>query len=88
MRLTHRGDSVSLRAVKILLPLLTLTLFVTACSNQNARRRSLYSPSQPSGPYTSALEDGSWKDKGQRIDVELEQREEQRKIEALGAKPK
>lgn len=79
------GDSVSLRAVKILLPLLAISFLVAACSNQNARRRNLYSPSEPSGPYTSALEDGSWKEKNQPIDVELAEREEQRKIQALGA---
>ena len=63
-RLTACGDAGSLRAVKLILPLLALTLFVTACSNTQARRRSLYSPSQPSGPHTRSLEDGSWMRRG------------------------
>jgi len=110
-RLTGCGESVSVRAVKLLLPLLALTLFVSACSSSNAprrelwassktgysstvgysdlnaTRRNLYSPNQPSGPYTASLYKGSWQMKGQPVDVEMREREEQRRIDAMGARP-
>jgi hypothetical protein len=40
--LTAFAESVSVRAVKLLLPLLALTLLVTACSSSNAPRRELF----------------------------------------------
>ena len=75
-----------MRAVKLLLPLLALTLFATACSNTNATRRGLYSPPQASGPYTRSLEDGTWQQGGKPVDVELHERREQQKINAMQAK--
>jgi hypothetical protein len=47
--LTAFGESVSVRAVKLLLPLLALTLFVTACSSSNAPRRELWASSGEGG---------------------------------------
>ena len=76
-----------MRAVKLLLPLLALTFFVTACSNEGATRRGFYSPPKPSGPYTRSLEEGTWKTGGKPVDQELKDRQEQRKIHALQAKP-
>lgn len=77
--MTLRGEAGSFRAVKLLLPLVALTLFAAACSNPNARRRNLYSPPQPSGPYTRSLEDGSWRHKVKPADEEMrERREEER----------
>ena len=75
-----------MRAVKLLLPLLALTLFATACSNTNATRRSLYSPPQASGPYTRSLENGTWQQGGKPVDEELKERREQQKINAIQAK--
>ena len=76
-----------MRAVKLLLPLLALTLFVTACSNQNATRRGMYSPPKASGPYTQSLDDGTWRKGGKPVDEELRDRREQQKINAMQAKP-
>ena len=73
-RLTASGDAGSLRAVKLILPLLALTLLLTGCSNTEARRRNLYSPSQPSGPYTRSLQDGSWMDRGRPVEDETQDR--------------
>ena len=84
--MTARGESVSVRAVKLLLPLLALTLFATACSNTNATRRGMYSPPQASGPYTRSLEDGTWQQSGKPVDQELKERREQQKINAMQAK--
>ena len=75
-----------MRAVKLLLPLLALTLFATACSNTNATRRSLYSPPRPSGPYTRSLEDGTWQQSGKPVDQELKERREQQKVNAMQVK--
>ena len=75
-----------MRAVKLLLPLLALTLFATACSNTNATRRGMYSPPQASGPYTRSLEDGTWQQGGKPVDQELKERREQQKINAMQAK--
>ena len=75
-----------MRAVKLLLPLLALTLFATACSNTNATRRGMYSPPQASGPYTQSLEDGTWRKGGRPVDEELRERREQQKINAMQAK--
>ena len=85
--MTAHGESVSVRAVKLLLPLLALTLFVTACSNTNATRRGLYSPPQASGPYTRSLEDGTWQQGGKPVDEELKARREQQKVNAMQTKP-
>ena len=85
-RLTRHGEAGCFRAVKLLLPLLALTIFLAACSNQNARRRDLYSPAQPSGPYTRSLEDGSWKHKGKPADEELKDRREEEKIRQMQKK--
>ena len=82
-RLTPRGEAGSFRAVKLLLPLLALTLFATACSNQDARRRNLYSPAQPSGPYTRSLEDGSWRHKVKPADEDMRERREEEKIRQM-----
>ena len=86
-RLTAHGESVSVRAVKLILPLLAVTFFVTACANENATRRGFYSPPRASGPYTRSLEDGTWQQGGKPVDVELHDRREQAKINALQAKP-
>ena len=75
-----------MRAVKLLLPLLALTFFVTACSNQNATRRGMYSSPTASGPYTRSLEDGTWQQSGKPVDQELRDRREQQKINAMQAK--
>ena len=75
-----------MRAVKLLLPLLALTLFATACSNTNATRRGLYSPPRASGPYTQSLDDGTWRKGGKPVDEELRERREQQKINAIQAK--
>ena len=66
--MTGSGDAGSLRAVKFLLPLLAFVLLLTGCSNPNARLRGLYSPTEPSGPYTRSLQDGSWLDRGGPVD--------------------
>ena len=44
-------------------PLLILAALVTsACSTHTmTNRRDLYTPTQASGPYSGALEDGTWK---------------------------
>ena len=76
-----------MRAVKLLLPLVALTLFATACSNTNATRRGMYSPPQASGPYTQSLDDGTWRKGGKPVDEELADRREQQKINAIQAKP-
>ena len=76
-----------MRAVKLILPLLAVTFFVTACANENATRRGFYSPPRASGPYTRSLEDGTWQQGGKPVDVELYDRREQAKINALQAKP-
>ena len=75
-----------MRAVKLLPPLLALTLFATACSNTNATRRGLYSPPRASGPYTQSLDDGTWRKGGKPVDEELRERREQQKINAIQAK--
>ncbi len=75
-----------MRAVKLLLPLLALTLLTTACSNTNATRRGLYSPPRPSGPYTQSLRDGTWQKGGKPVDEEIQERREQQKINAMQAK--
>ena len=80
------GESVSVRAVKLLLPLLAVTFFVTACANENATRRGFYSPPKASGPYTRSLEDGTWQKGGKPVDQELEERREQAKINAMQVK--
>ena len=76
-----------MRAVKLILPLLAVTFFVTSCANENATRRGLYSSPQPSGPYTRSLEDGSWQKGGKPVDQELHERREQAKINVMQAKP-
>ena len=86
-RLTARGDSVSVLAVKLLLPLLAVTFFITSCANENATRRGLYAPPRASGPYTRSLEDGTWQHGGKPVDEDLNARREQSKINALQAKP-
>jgi hypothetical protein len=49
-----------MRRVKFVLPfLLVLTFAVTGC-NTIENRRSLYSPKKADGPYTRALQDGTW----------------------------
>ena len=75
-----------MRAVKLLLPLLALTLFVTACSNTNATRRGMYSPPQPSGPYTQSLRDGTWQKGGKPVDEEIKERREQQQINSIQVK--
>ncbi len=86
-RLTALRESVSVRAVKLILPLLAVTFFVTACANENATRRGFYSPPRASGPYTRSLEDGTWRKGGKPVDQELNDRREQQKLNALQAKP-
>ena len=47
--------------MKLITPfLLLLSLALSAC-NTPVDRRNLYSPPKPSGPYTEALQTGSWK---------------------------
>ena len=75
-----------MRAVKLLLPLLALTLFATACSNSNATRRGMYSPAKPSGPYTRSIQDGSWQQGGKPVDEEIKDRRAQQKINAMQVK--
>ena len=75
-----------MRAVKLLLPLLALTLFATACSNENATRRGMYSTPKASGPYTRSLEDGTWQQSGKPVDEEIKERREQQQINAMQAK--
>ena len=84
--MTAHGESVSVRAVKLLLPLLALTLFATACSNTNATRRGMYSPPRASGPNTQSLADGTWRKGGKPLDEELKDRREQQQINAMQAK--
>lgn len=49
-----------MRRVKFVLPfLLVLAFAVTGC-NTIENRRSLYSPKKADGPYTRALQDGTW----------------------------
>ena len=86
-RLTARGDSVSVRAVKLILPLLAVTFFVTACANENATRRGFYAPPRASGPYTRSLEDGTWQHGGKPVDEDLRDRREQSKVNAFQTKP-
>lgn len=46
-----------MRRVKSLLPLLLCAVVLSAC-NTLANRRDLYSPIEPDGPYTKALDTG------------------------------
>jgi hypothetical protein len=101
--LTRFGESVSVRAVKLLLPLLSASLFLTACSSpkrdlwaqpqpygrsdNNVTRRTLYSPSPASGPYTASLYNGAWKQNGKPMDEEWAARQEQQRIQEMEAKP-
>lgn len=81
--MTARGESVSVRAVKLLLPLLALTFFATACSNTNATRRGLYSPPRASGPYTQSVQDGTWQQGGKPVDEEIKERREKQRMNAM-----
>ena len=50
-----------MRAVKFITPFLLLTAIVlTACDTPGTQRR-LYAPTRASGPYTHALQTGSWR---------------------------
>lgn len=42
--------------------LLALAVFATAGCTTLANRRDVYRPNDASGPYTTALHDGTWKD--------------------------
>lgn len=102
-RLTRFGESDSVRAVKLLLPLLTPALLLTACSSpkrdlwaqpqpygrsdNNVTRRTLYSPTPASGPYTASLYNGAWKQNGRPADEEMAVRQEQQRIQAMEVKP-
>jgi hypothetical protein len=85
------------RAVKHLLPLFALCLLAACSSSSrrdvwapaqpmktsdpNATRRDLYSPMKTSGQYTSALENGGWKQYGKTVDEEMKERRENAKFE-------
>ena len=109
--------------MKLLFPLVALSLFLTACSSPNAPRRALwatseaggvraesgsghntlwgpetptryfadpnatrhnlYSPDQPSGPYTREMRDGSWSHKVKPADEEMRERREEEKVRQM-----
>lgn len=50
-----------MRAVKLITPFLILVAFAFTACETTQNRRSLYAPAKASGPYTKALETGSWK---------------------------
>ncbi len=51
-----------MRAVKFALPLALCLAFATSACNTIENRRSVYAPKKADGPYTRALEDGTWDD--------------------------
>ena len=69
-RLTAFGDSVPIRAVKFLVPLLALAAFFVAGCATDANRRTLYSPKKADGYWTRKLEDGTYRNR-QLVDARL-----------------
>ena len=88
VRLTPWGDSVPMRAVKFLLPLVLFLACTLAACNTVENRRSLYWPAKGNGPYTRSLQDGSWKDRAKPVDVEYrEAKVERKKARTVAPKP-
>ena len=50
-----------MRRVKFALPFALCLAFATTACNTIENRRSLYSPKKADGPYTRALQEGTWR---------------------------
>ncbi len=73
-----------MRGVKFVLPfLLVLAFAVTGC-NTIENRRSLYAPKKADGPYTRALQDGTW-DEQKTVDQQYAAAAQQKKKGAHSA---
>ena len=64
--------------MKFVLPLLLCLAFVFSACDTIENRRSFYAPKKADGPYTRALEDGTW-DEQKTVD---EQYREARRLKA------
>ncbi len=51
-----------MRRVKFALPFALCLAFATTACNTIENRRSLYAPKKADGPYTRALQEGTWRD--------------------------
>ena len=59
-RLTARGESGRMRAVKFPSPLLLAAFALASCAT-DSNRRELYCPKKAEGPYTESIKKGSWR---------------------------
>lgn len=58
--LTPENHSAPIRRVKFAFSLLALAALTFTACNTNATRRDMYAPAQANGPYSQALDNGTW----------------------------
>ena len=75
-----------MRRVKFALPLALCAALATTACNTVENQRSLYSPKTANGPYTRALEDGSWEEQ-KTVDEQYQQARRENKMRKAPAPP-
>jgi hypothetical protein len=77
-----------MRRVKFALPFALCLAFATSACNTIENRRSFYAPKKADGPYTRALEDGSWEEQ-KTVDQQYEEAKRlRRQPKVIPAAPK